>query len=487
MSALAHTTEYMFLQGSPTRLSIVVYLHIVALGTILLSGFWSQMAEAFDPRTAKQVFGRITAVGTLGGIGGGVMAERVAALVSAPGVSLLLAVLHLSCSLVLASVRPASPNPSPSRQGERVSSITLFRHAPYLTLIAVMVVAGTSSAAIIDYLFKAGAGDALGKGAPLLRFFATFYTATQILTMLAQMFLGSRALDKLGIGRTISTLPAGAGAGALGALLVPLFPAFAAARSLEFALRGSLYRSAYELVYTPVPTGEKRGAKTLTDVAFDRAGDAWGGGMVRLLLWLRTPFLVSGLLGIALVLAALGIWVSMRLDAAYSGLVRQRLVDRAVGLDLQDIRDFTTRSAVVRTPVALPAAPAAASDPAKAPARAADPTLDPIRELRSGDARRVLVALLKTAQSTPMLAAPTPVGKTCRSVIIGIFVPDHPHACGGNSILRDFDASGGGPTQAGHTRTRMILGRRLPLARAHPSHLKGPGDRAGAQPSREGV
>ncbi len=405
LSALAHTVEYMFFGGAPQRWSIVIYLHIVALGSILLSGFWSQMTEAFDPRAARQVFGRITAVGTLGGIAGGLMAERVAALVSAQGVLLLLAALHLSCSIVLVfAPRTASP-PAPARRGEGVSPVALLRRAPYLSLIAIMVLVGTSSAAVIDYLFRARASDAFHKGAPLLQFFALFYTSTQILTLLVQTFLTGRSLDKLGIGRTIATLPAGMGAGAFSALLIPSFPIFAGVRSLELVLRGSLYRSAYELVYTPVPTAEKRAGKTLIDVGFDRAGDALGGGMVQLLLWSGTTFLTSGLLGIALALAVAGVWVSMRLDSAYSGLIQQRLVDRAVELDLADIRDSTTRTAVLRVSTIMTAVPAGLSEPSAAPVRKADPTLDTLHELRSGDTRRIFAAIEGISRPTPLLAA----------------------------------------------------------------------------------
>src|SRR4051794_37543189 len=41
----------------------VIYLHLVGLGAILLSGFWSIASEAFDPRAAKRYFGKITGAG----------------------------------------------------------------------------------------------------------------------------------------------------------------------------------------------------------------------------------------------------------------------------------------------------------------------------------------------------------------------------------------------------------------------------------------
>jgi len=88
---------------------------------VLLSGFWSLMTELFDPRAAKRSFGRIAGFGTLGGILGGLMAERVAALFSAASVLILLAAFHLSCAIVLMSVRRTSHIPSPLPAGEKYS------------------------------------------------------------------------------------------------------------------------------------------------------------------------------------------------------------------------------------------------------------------------------------------------------------------------------------------------------------------------------
>jgi len=397
LSSLAHFTEHALVPGAPGVWSVVIYLHIVGFGAILLSGFWSQMSESFDPRAAKQTFGRITGAGTLGGIAGGLAAERVAALFSDTLVLLMLAGLHLLCAVALTGMRRVTappPEPAAPPPGK------LLERAPYLKTIAVMVLAATASAAILDYLFKAGAGAAFGKGAPLLRFFAIFYTATQAVTFLAQATLSRPALQRMGIGRSMCALPCGVAAGSLGALLVPALPVFALLRSLELVLRGSLYRSGYELLYTPVPPADKRAAKTLIDVACDRAGDALGGAMVQSALWMGVAFLSSELLGAAMLLAVLAAWAALRLDRTYSGLVQQRLVDRAVELDISGIQDSTTRSAIISARAPRAAAPAPSQPPSTA-----DATLDAVRELRSGDGARILAALEAIERPDPVVAA----------------------------------------------------------------------------------
>lgn len=409
LSSVGHFAEYSYSGTAPAAWSIVIYFHIVALGAILLSGFWSLMAETFDPRAAKQIFARITGAGTLGGIAGGILAERVAALFSPLDVLVLLTLLHLSCAVIAAFLRPASPVSSPPGPSEQVSPTQLFGRAPYLWLIAAVVLGGTASAAVLDYLFKAGAGATFGKGAPLLRFFAIFYTSTQVLTFLAQTFLASRSLQRWGIGRTVAALPCGVVAGTLGALLVPVFPVFTLLRSFELVLRGSLFRSGYELLYTPIPEAEKRTAKTLLDVACDRAGDAVGGGIVALFLWLSVSFFTSALLGIALGLAGIAIWAALRLDRAYTSLIQQRLVDRAIQLDLADIQDSTTLNVIASVGAPLVARPAAQTPvrpplPALLPKRA-DAVLDTFRELRCGDPSRILAALKGVDRPSPPIAA----------------------------------------------------------------------------------
>ena len=406
LSAAGHAIEFPFAATVPSATSIAVYLHVVGLGAILMSGFWSLANEAFDPSSAKRVFGRITAVGTLGGIGGGILAERTAALLPANSVLLLLAFFHLACALVTATMHGSSTlEEEPASAGD-IAPARLLLKTPYLLAIATLVLLGTSSAAVADYLFKVASVSEFGRGAPMLRFFALFYTSTQILTFLAQSGLSRRALAKFGIGRTLGSLPAAVGIGSMGVLLFPAFPSFVALRSLELIFRGSLFRSAYELLFTPVRPNEKRAAKTLIDVGCDRAGDALGAGIVQLLLLAGAHFLTTELLGITLLLAGVAAWISLRLDRGYSEVVQQRLVDRAVELDLTTMQDATSLSVVMPT---LPAPP---PEPAPAPALEPDPlsaapdaTLDTLRQLRSGDPQRVLAAIRASSPPRPLIAA----------------------------------------------------------------------------------
>jgi len=50
-------------------------------------------------------------------------------------------------------------------------------------------------------------------------------------------------------------------------------------RGSHDVLSNSLFRSAYELLYTPVPDADKRAAKQVVDVAFDKLGALLGGAV----------------------------------------------------------------------------------------------------------------------------------------------------------------------------------------------------------------
>ena len=340
--AAMHVAEFAMLRGAGAGVRAVVvtlvYLHLVAFGAIVLSGFWSIVNEFFDPREARQRFGRIAGAGTIGGIAGGLMAERGAAWFGVDALLLLLAALHLFTAMTLWRV-PADrhdagiqPEAGPLWDDAREA----FRQAPFLVNLAVLVLLGTISAALLDYLFKSSATVAFGKGPMLTRYFALFYTANQILSFAVQSFLTPIALRRLGLGRTVRWHPTAVAIGAGASLLGPQLVMVPIARGLELVLRGSFLRSGYELFFTPVPPREKRAVKTFIDVGCDRLGDAFGAGILQLLLMLGPQQAVKPILFVAMGFAAAAIRITNRMDKAYVGVLQHGLLSRAVAINESD-------------------------------------------------------------------------------------------------------------------------------------------------------
>ena len=235
------------------------------------SGFWLIATDRFDPRTAKRRFGQIAGAGTLGGLLGGLLAERVAALMGLTATLPLLALLNVICAWqvrrLAAQADLADPPPADDVSLTRPedpprSGLNVLARSPYLRDLAVLVLLGTMAAALFDYLFKVQAVEALGRGEGLLRFFAVYYASVSLLTFVIQISANRLALEKLGLAGTAATPSLALLATSVGAWFAPGLASALVARGSESALRASLFRSSYEIFYTPVPSSDKRAAKS---------------------------------------------------------------------------------------------------------------------------------------------------------------------------------------------------------------------------------
>jgi hypothetical protein len=416
-SGALHVAEWGF-RHSPYggAMVVVLYIHVVGLGAIVLSGFWSLLNERFDPRSGKKYFGRIAGVGTLGGVLGGLAAERFAVLLPPAAILLFLGGLHILCGLVsfwvVRQSRDIVVQPH-THDGEQLTSAAwpVFRKSSYLQMLAALVVLGTTIAALLDIVFKTQAATLIGRGPHLFRFFAIFYTAGQILSFAIQVLVTRKWLEKLGLARGVGSLPAVVAAGGVGALIFPSFPVLVGTRALEIILRGSIYRAGYELFYTPLPLQEKRAAKPVVDVVFDRMGDVLGGAASQIFLELGGVFAVKGILFVAVGLATLAMYVTRKLEKLYVSVLEKGLVDRAIELDVSTTHELMTRSVLLRTlslktdSISQKPSTSGDAEPAARDQRPnlSDPVLQRLADLRSGNTELVRRTLANIRQLDPLL------------------------------------------------------------------------------------
>lgn len=401
-SAVLQLLEWSLVAPAPGVAAVAVFLHYNALGALLISGFWSVLSERFDPRTAKRAIGPIGAAGTAGGLVGGLLAERAAALLSVAAMLPILATLHVLCAAVLLRVRAphgrdrgaSARVPEPAPGALRALSATSYMR----NLVAVVLLA-TLAEGLLDYVFKAQAKGTYGGGPKLLRLFAFFYTGVSLLSFVTQAGLSRRALERLGLVRTVGALPWTVAAGGAGAIALPGLASALLARGAEAVVRNSLYRSGYELLFTPLPPREKRGAKPLVDVGVVRIGDAVAAGFVQAALLMLPAGPNTALLVLSVAFAAAGIALNFTLHAGYMTTLERSLLSRAVQLDLDEVEDGTTRTTLMHTIGAIPragegaAVTADGSEVAPPPSVPSDPVLVRIDALRSRDPARVRAAL----------------------------------------------------------------------------------------------
>src|SRR5262249_48729949 len=106
-------------------------------------------------------------------------------------------------------------------------------------------------------------------------------------------------------------------------------------------------RAGYELLYTPLPVQEKRAAKPVIDVVFDRFGDVLGGAVSQILMALGGMFAIKSILLVTVGLATAGMYITRRLQGLYVRVLEQGLVDRAVELEVDTGSELLTRSVLM--------------------------------------------------------------------------------------------------------------------------------------------
>lgn len=329
-------------------MAVVVYIHTASVGATIVSAFWSVVSEAFDPHTAKQVVGRIGAGATLGGVFGGAIAWAGARVATIPTMLVVIAVLSLVCAWGVRVVREEAPPEAQPDSTKDDSGIATLKNTPYLQLLAFIVLGGAIIQSLIEYALGTEATRSYS-GERLLSFFAVFQTVIGVLSFLLQLSLNRFALEKLGVGPTLALLPGGVIAlGAL-ALGMPSLLTLSIQRGAEGVLRASLFRSAYEVLFAPVPPAAKRAAKTVIDVGFDRIGMI-AGSLITLAIIAWSPFDPVRVVTItAMVAGAFQLAIAHGLQRGYVLTLADRLRSGAVVLTDSDVVDLTTRHTLSQT------------------------------------------------------------------------------------------------------------------------------------------
>jgi AAA family ATP:ADP antiporter len=405
--------------------AVAVYLHTAVFSPVMISTFWSLINERFDPHTAKAAVARIGSGATLGGVLGGLAAWRASTVLELPTTVLCLAVLNAGCFVgalvfrarteAFAAVSSTPSTPS-TPLTERVSAIAALRTAPYLRNLALLVALGAAMSTLLDYVFSAQAAAAYGKGPPLLAFFSLFWLAVSVLSFLLQLTLGRIVMEKLGLAVNIAVLPGIVIMGGAIGLAVPGLVSSALLRGAEAIQRNTLFRSAYELLYTPLSEERKRSTKALIDVGFDRLGTVVASGVAILMLQFVARWHSSVLLGVVVAFAFVTLPIARRLQVGYVAALEEGLREGAQKLDLPPLepqrssvvgtRDVARRDELIRRVEALraPDDPNATAGIASVILRSPKKLLSRTEDVLSGKVDRARRALRDWPTTEPQLA-----------------------------------------------------------------------------------
>src|SRR5581483_7728498 len=305
------------------------FVWVSVFNLFVVSVFWSLMADLFTPEQAARLFGVVSAGGTSGALAGPALTALLVGPLGTANLLLLSGAFLAACLVCIHALlrwargrEPAGAARPPEVRigGTTWSGLAEIARSPYLAGIVGYVLLYTALLGFAYFELARMIAERYADPAERTALFAHVDLAVNVLTLLGQLLVVSKFVERLGVGAALALLPllALAGFAAMGAA-----PVLAVMLAFQVARRAADYaiaRPAREMLFTVLERDAKYKSKNFIDTVVFRGGDAASG-------WLYAGFKALGLAlpGMALaaipgVLAwlALGIFLGRR----YAGLAR---------------------------------------------------------------------------------------------------------------------------------------------------------------------
>lgn len=315
----------------PTRQPSTTALYALYVWTGLFASwamvqFWTLLGRAHTMTQAKRLYGFIGAGSVLGAVVGALIAR--AAMNLSPRTSILFAAITFAAAaiptltLVLPAEEPAAralaaPDDDDGASDERRpwrASMGLLLENAFARRVLGIVLVSTVTVTIADFLFKTSIAETYRDPRELGRFLSTFYAATNVLALVAQLLIAPWLFRKQGVARALFVFPALL-LGAATAVLVAggRVVAAVALKALDGGLRYSIHKTSSELLLVPVPDGTRERIKPIIDLVGSRGGQALASiGILGLVAVSAAKHEVLGALVVALSLVWIGLVVTIR-------------------------------------------------------------------------------------------------------------------------------------------------------------------------------
>ncbi len=266
----------------------ILFVWISFFGVFATTVFWSVVADLFSSQQAKRLFGFIAAGGTAGALGGSLIASQLASHLAREQFLLVpIAVIELGlvCAWLLEKQATVLANadglltaaevvePEPTARSGLWSAVTHIWRSPYLQLICLFIFfvqfCGTQM-----YFEQADiVKNTLPDEAERTELFANIDLAAQALTLIAQLFLSSFLLRRLGVAAALMVLPiiylGSFSALALNSSLQVMVVAVVIGRAAGYGITVP----AREVLFTVVKREDKYKSKSFIDTVVLRGSD----------------------------------------------------------------------------------------------------------------------------------------------------------------------------------------------------------------------
>ena len=304
---------------APAVVARAFFIWVSVFNLFAVSLFWSLMADLFRPEQAGRLFGLVSAGGSCGALAG----PSLTALLAVPlGTANLLIVscgfFGLALVCIHALIRGAAPGASgkalraSEEPGEQIggttwSGLARILRSPYLLGIVAYVVLHSVLFGFAYLELARFVGETYRDSAQRTSLFAQIDLAVNVVTLLGQLFVVAKLVEKLGVGPALALLPALGLAGFVAIGLAPTLPMLIAFQVLRRAADYAIARPAREMLFTVLAREAKYKSKNFIDTVVFRGGDAASG-------WVYAALSGLGLAGLAIAaIPGAILWLSLGL------------------------------------------------------------------------------------------------------------------------------------------------------------------------------
>lgn len=313
-------------------LSFFFYILVGMFALVATSQFWVMANVVFNVREAKRLFGFIGAGGIVGGIVGGYTTSLLANQLGNGVLMIIAGFLITLCAFVFNTIwknRVQKLKNKKRRERSDVSgesSIKLILKSKHLTYLASVIGLGVLVAKLVDYQFSYIASEQIEDPQELASFFGFWFSTFNIVSLLVQLFLTRKILQRADIGVGLVALPAGI---IICCALLIFFPELwlvVILKGLDGSLKQSLHKSSVELLALPIPSDVKNKTKTFIDVVVDSlATGAAGLFLIFIIKGLKLPTVyITALTGL---LVMYWILIVFKVRASYFGTFKESIIN----------------------------------------------------------------------------------------------------------------------------------------------------------------
>ena len=274
-------------------IGVPFYLWVGVFSVTVLASFWSFANDVYRPEQGRRLFVIIGVGSSLGAVVGATLG-RTLSRIAGPGELMLGAAELLIVSLALLSwVHRHAPSALDGREATESlgpdSGWSLLLRDRYLLLIGALALlrnwVNCTGEYVLDRTLVSAATEAarttgISPSWFIADFKADYFGAVNVLGVVIQLFLASRALKYLGVGRSLLVLPAVSLLANISMVFIPALALIRSVKVVENSVDYSLQNTANNALFLVASRAAKYKVKAIIDAFLMRSGDAMAAGAI---------------------------------------------------------------------------------------------------------------------------------------------------------------------------------------------------------------